>query len=123
MAKKIKVQGPEQPEWLDPDHHPYDEPPPWLAQLKSGKKQEPQKKEAEEQPKQKQWFQVRIEGMAPVTVEYRVMALDEDEAFQLVEQGRALPLDKPRVDTRRLQKSKVLIKNLFTGWINWVRNF
>jgi hypothetical protein len=122
MPKKIKVQGPDRPEWLDPDHHPHDEPPAWLAQLKSGKKQD-KKKEAEEQPKQKQWFQVRIEGTAPVTAEYRVLAIDEDEAFKLVEQGRALPLNKPGIDMRRLKKNKVLIKNIVTGWINWVRNF
>lgn len=74
----------------------------------------------------KQWFLVRIDGVAPVSIEYRIFAETEDAAFELAVKGAAPNVylnNKPHISIPKLQKKKVSIKNLLTGWITWVRNF
>ena len=75
--------------------------------------------------KQKNWFIVRIEGIAPVIVEYRVHAFDEDEAFDIINQRpqQAKLQSQPRIDFVRIKKLRVSIKNLLTGAANWMRRF
>ena len=73
--------------------------------------------------KQKQWFSVHIEGIAPVIVEYRIFAEDEEQAMQMVEQGRGQLDGRPHIELRHMQKRKVSIKNMLTGFVKWVRNF
>ncbi len=124
---KFKVSGPggdKKPDWLDPDNHPYDAPPEWLARLKN--KQAAKKATEQEKQKSKQWYQVRIEGTAPVVVEFRVFAENEDEALKLVESGARINvyrLNRPDVNLTKMRKNRVSIKDLLTGMINWVRKF
>jgi len=75
--------------------------------------------------KPKQWYQIMVEGEVPIVVYYRVFAEDEDAAFDILErQPHMLQLDShPKPELRRVKKRKVSIKNLLTGWINWVRTF
>lgn len=84
------------------------------------KKSTPEKKKNQSKP-----FVVRIEGQAPVVVEYRVYAEDEDEAFEIIDKFpfKGQLLGPPKPDITRLQKKKVAIKNLFTSMINWTRTF
>lgn len=74
---------------------------------------------------EKQWYSVRVEGMAPVTVEYRVYAENEDDAFNIFQTSpQYVQLqDRPRIDHRKIIKKRVVIKNLLTGMINWIRQF
>ena len=119
MAKDKKAGN---PEWLDPDHHPFDESPRWLKKLRKEAVEEPPK----DPPKKKRWFRVRLEGVAPVVVEFQAFAEDEDQAFEMVEKkslGYVQMLEKPSVDIAKMKKSRVLIKDLTTGLINWVRKF
>ena len=76
-------------------------------------------------PKQKKWFMVNVEGLAPVTVQFRVFAEDEEQAFEALERHpHAIQMDgRPHIDMKRMAKKQVSIKNLMTGMINWVRKF
>lgn len=73
----------------------------------------------------KYWFSVRVEGIAPITVEYRIFAENEDEAFQTVEKLNysSMLAGPPQPQLHKIQKKKVLIKNILTGMINWIRHF
>lgn len=77
----------------------------------------------EEKPKQKQWFQIMIDGDAPVNVQFRVFAEDEDQAFEMFEKGMVQMDGRPQIDVRRMRKRKVSIKNLLNGLISWTRQF
>jgi len=76
-------------------------------------------------PPKKSWFLVRMEGTAPVVMQFRVLAENEDEAFKMVETrpDQIWPQGPPDVNMKHMQKRKVSIKNTLTGMINWVRNF
>lgn len=76
---------------------------------------------------QKSYFNVKIEGTAPIVVEYRVLAEDEDMAFEMIDKRHMISgvqqLGPPHVDLRKINKKRVTIKNIMTGMINWMRNF
>lgn len=76
-----------------------------------------------EKPKQKQWFLITIEGNAPVSVQFRAFAEDEDQAFDMFEKGMVQMDGRPQIDVRRIHKRKVSIKNLLNGLISWTRQF
>ena len=82
-------------------------------------------KYAPPKPKQKQWFLIYVEGIAPVKAQFRVFAEDEEKAFETLERNPHLTqMDgRPHIDLKRINQRKISIKNLMTGMINWVRKF
>lgn len=76
-------------------------------------------------PKKKNPYIIRVEGMAPITMELRVLAEDEDEAFEIFEKypHRVQHLGPPQPNLNKLIKKRVAIKNMYTSIINWVKNF
>jgi hypothetical protein len=74
---------------------------------------------------QKKPYIIKVEGMAPVILEYRVMAENEDRAYQVFDkQPYLLQLfNPPQVDKARVRKIRVSIRSQFTNIINWVKSF
>jgi len=74
---------------------------------------------------QKSWYLVQVHGIAPVYAEYRIFAKDEEEALEIVESNRfKINLNgPPKPDMLHFKKKMVKIKDLFTGMINFMRNF
>jgi hypothetical protein len=59
-----------------------------------------------EQPKQKQYYTIKVEATAPILLEYRVFAEDEEEAIELMK--KASPTSaRPRLELKRLVKATV----------------
>lgn len=83
------------------------------------------KKPASHKPKQKHWYQITVEGIAPVKLQFRVFADSEDNAFEIYSKNPSMaPMDgRPHIELRQLNKKRVTIKNLITGMINWIKVF
>lgn len=99
------------PEWLDGQVE-------WLERLKKGEKQKPTEK-----PIEKKWFEIKVEGIVPITITYRVFTEDEDKAFEEYMQGKATLLEKPRLDLRQIKRRRVSIRNITSALFNWVKKF
>ena len=70
--------------------------------------------------KQKRWYLVKVEAIAPVIVEFRVNASSPDEAFQMVDKApqQAELVAKPQIDFRRLKKIRAMVRDSLSGvWI------
>lgn len=78
-----------------------------------------------EKVKAKQYFLVRLEGEAPVIHTLRVLAADEDEAFNIATRlpHLSVPIGPPEINLRLLKVRKASVKNTLTGMINWLKNF
>ena len=76
-------------------------------------------------PKQKQWFVVRVEGLAPVIVEYRVFAESEQEAFDTANRSPTQTHlnSPPKIDLPRMKKIKASVKSMTSSFINWTKTF
>jgi hypothetical protein len=76
-------------------------------------------------PKIKRPFIIKVEAFAPVTLEYRVVANSEEDAYKEYEKSgvRMQLYRQPLIDFRRVKKLKVSVKDLFTGIINWNKTF
>ncbi len=79
----------------------------------------------DEKPKQKQYYSIKVEGLAPIIAEFRVLAEDEEEAYRMFEKQPYMvqPLSPPKPDMRKLIKKKITIKNMLTNMIGFVRSF
>lgn len=75
--------------------------------------------------KVKRPFIITIEAIAPVRLEYRVLADSEEAAYDDYNKHSArMPQYRPPViDTLRLKKLKISIKDLFTGQVNLKKTF
>jgi len=76
-------------------------------------------------PKQKEIFIIKVEGNVPVTVDYKIWAYDEEDAYNQFTYSKisAVPMNQPRFEMQKLRPKKISIKNLKTNLINWVKNF
>lgn len=75
--------------------------------------------------KKKDYYLVTIEGTVPISVSYRVYSFDEEDAYNIVNSSpwNAQIQGQPKLNLLKIKKSKVSVKNLLTGVINWVKKF
>ena len=75
--------------------------------------------------KPKKYYSVVIEGTAPIRLEYKILAEDENDAYQQWEQRKFSnpPLSPPRIDFSRMTIRKISIKEAYSSLITWIRNF
>jgi hypothetical protein len=91
-----------------------------LKEEKPAPKKEIKKQAAKETPKQKQYFDVKLEVLLPATLSYRVLALDEEEAIK--ETAKRAPDNlKPKYAAKKLLKASVSAAG--TSFIRLVKNF
>jgi hypothetical protein len=59
----------------------------------------------------KAYYDVIVEIITPITIKYRVFAVDEKEAAELVEKGRVSPVfvSKPKIAPNRIRSIAVYI--------------
>lgn len=76
-------------------------------------------------PKQKHWYQITVDAVAPIRVMYRVHSFSEQEAYEtyLKNPTMAAMDGRPHIDLHHMQKKKITIKNLITGVINFIKTF
>jgi hypothetical protein len=76
-------------------------------------------------PKQKHWFQITVEGTAPIRVQFRAFDYDEESAYETYLKNPSMaPIDgRPQIELRQIIKKRITIKNLITGMIKWVKTF
>lgn len=77
---------------------------------------------------QKKYFSVKLQANAPIIIEYRVFAKDEDDAYkiaesQLINNSHGMMIRPPKIDFSRIKKNKIEIKDLITGLIVWQKLF
>ncbi len=71
-------------------------------------------------------FVVEVEGLIPATVKFRVMAENEDQAFEIFDKSphMAHPLGPPIPHPGgRIKRTKISIRNAISVFTTWVRNF
>ncbi len=57
--------------------------------------------------KEKRYYRVKVEGLAPVVINYRVLAESPEEAIEMTKKVDYSKMDGvPKPDLRRLKKSK-----------------
>lgn len=73
----------------------------------------------------KKYFEVKLEGMAPVILTYRIYAENEEEAYKIIDKSphMAKLTSQPIIDMPRVRRRKISIKDLTTGLISFIRNF
>ena len=71
-----------------------------------------------------QKYLIKVDGLAPVSLSYEIMAEDEQQAYQMLEKTPHLLVmkEKPFIDLKRMRKSKVVVINMFTGVVEFFRN-
>ena len=81
--------------------------------------------EKEEQPPIKKKYKIKVEGMAPVSVQYDIWAHNENEAYYILDkQPHLLKLrERPNIDLPRMKKVSVQITNLLNGLVEFVKRF
>lgn len=77
---------------------------------------------------QKKYFSVKLQAVAPIIIEYRIFAEDEDEAHkiaesQLINNSHGMMIRAPKIDFSRIRKNKIEIKDLLTGIVTWQKLF
>jgi hypothetical protein len=65
----------------------------------------------------KNYFIVRVEGIAPVFLEYRVLAEDPEGALEEYKKGRVTLESAPKVVQTKVQRHNVSVKDLKTGLV------
>ena len=91
-----------------------------LKEEKPAPKKEIKKQAAKETPKQKQYFDVKLEVLLPATLTYRVLALDTEEA--IAETAKRAPDSlKPKYAAKKLLKASVYASG--TSLIKAIKNF
>lgn len=78
-----------------------------------------------QQPIQKQYYTVELTGQAPVTLTYRILADDEEQALQEVERNiTSIPFSKPpKVLFAQFRKKQGRVFKFGTTLIDYIRNF
>lgn len=70
-----------------------------------------------------QYFTVKLEVMAPVELEFRILAADADEALDKVRRGPLPPLAKaPRPILNRLRRIKATVYRFGRSTVELVKN-
>lgn len=80
------------------------------------------KEKPDPQPKP---FIIQVDGLTPTQTSFRVMAVNEDEAFKIFENSPhlAIPQGPPRPMPGKIIKKKVQIRDAMSVLTTWVRNF
>lgn len=75
--------------------------------------------------KKKQAFVIKVEGLIPASVDFRVMAEDEDEAYEIYENSPHLAkaLNPPKILPGKIIKKRITIKSALSVFTNWVKSF
>ena len=64
----------------------------------------------ESKPKQKKYYRVKVEGLAPVIINYRVLAGSPEDALEMTEKVDYTKMDgMPKPDLRQLKKKKSVV--------------
>jgi hypothetical protein len=75
------------------------------------------------EPKMKKKFVIKVEGIAPVKMEFEVWAYDAEEAYESLNRPSSItPRMPPRVDLSRMKRTKVEIKDPLTSEILMSKN-
>lgn len=77
---------------------------------------------------EKKYFSVKLQAVAPIIIEYRIFAENEDDAYkiaesQLINNSHSMMIRPPKIDFSRVKKNKIEIKDLLTGLIAWQKIF
>jgi len=92
------------------------------------KKQEKERRDRKDNglPPKLYVFVVEVEGTIPSTTKFRVMAEDEEQAFEIFDKTphMAHPLGPPMPHPGgRIKKTKISIRSATSAFITWVRKF
>lgn len=78
----------------------------------------------QEKPKVPQHYILKVEGIAPVIAEYRVLAIDEDDALEQFKKGKIVRQEAPiRILPHQIKPKKISVRDQLTGLINRIKNF
>ena len=77
------------------------------------------------EPPKLHYFILKVEGLVPAEVKFRVQAEDEEQAYKLFETrpDKCTPLQSPRPLPGKIKPTKISINNAMSGLITWVRKF
>ena len=88
------------------------------------------KEEQQKQPKkpiepQRKEFIIRVEGLIPAVVEYKVMAYTEDDAYKTFDKDPYLLnlVSPPKILPGKIIKKKISIRSSFSTLITWMKQF
>lgn len=73
----------------------------------------------------KYYYTVRVEGTAPVTISYRVLAETPEEAVRQVEYNGpgAMLSEPPKPTMARFRKTKARVYKMGTSTIDFIKNY
>lgn len=79
----------------------------------------------EEQAKKpdKQYYTVKVEANAPISLTYRVLAESPEEAFELVAKGKGKLSEPPKPNLSRIKKIKAVVYQAGNLLVRLSRNF
>lgn len=76
-----------------------------------------------EKKDEKEYFTVKVEGLVPATLTYKVYAASPEEAVDIVKSGRATIYEAPKLKLGAVRFIKATAYTAGTTIIRWVKNF
>lgn len=83
------------------------------------------KKDPKNKEPKKHYFIIKVEGLIPAEISFRVLAETEKQAFDIYKKRPELAtvLHQPKILPGKIKEKKIQIRNAMSNLITWIKNF